>query len=472
MSPAAPGARLRRSWPQRFLISFNCFLIALCVLAASAVGYSYYRFGNIPRVALGEFLTDEPPGRPRNYLLVGSDSRAFVEGGEDLNSFGGQSDSGGQRADTIILVRVDPEAGTASMMSFPRDLWVTIAGTGGQEQRINTAFENGPGQLIQTIESNFDIPIHHYAQVDFQGFRELVDAIGGVDIYLDAPVRDRDAQGNNVSGLDIDKTGCVTLDGDQALSYVRSRHYEEFVDGRWQPDVTADVGRVNRQQAFVARAVRQALSAGLTNPTKLNSLIGVAERNLTLDEDLDPGDILDLAEHFKDPDPSAIQSYPLPTEVGITDGGASVLFLKEQEAQETLNVFRGIEPSDEVVEPSMLTVSVLNGSGSDGQASETAQALSARGFNVANTGNAGVQAQATTVRYGSGERAGAELVASYLETPPALLEDPTISSVDAVVVTGLDYTGVLATPRAPEVEAPPAEAPPPEEDPGPVEPDC
>jgi polyisoprenyl-teichoic acid--peptidoglycan teichoic acid transferase len=255
MDSGPPAARLRRSWPQRFLITFNCLLIAMCVMAASALGYSYYRFGNIPRVALGDILADEPPGRPQNYLLVGSDSRAFVQGEEDENSFGDESDSGGQRADTIILVRIDPRTETADMTSFPRDLWVTIAGTGGRQDRINT------------IEMNFDIPIHHYAQVDFKGFRELVDAVGGVDVYLDAPVRDRDASGSNVSGLDIDRTGCVTLDGDQALAYVRSRHYEEFVDGRWRPDVTGDIGRITRQQSFVATAVRQALEKGLLNPT-------------------------------------------------------------------------------------------------------------------------------------------------------------------------------------------------------------
>jgi hypothetical protein len=95
MGTAAPASRLHRSWPQRFLITFNCTLIAMCVMAASALGYSYYRFGNIPRVSLGGFLADEPPGRPQNYLLVGSDSREFVQGADDLEAFGDTSDSAG-----------------------------------------------------------------------------------------------------------------------------------------------------------------------------------------------------------------------------------------------------------------------------------------------------------------------------------------------------------------------------------------
>lgn len=439
-------------------------------MAASALGYSYYRFGNIPRVALGDFLADDPPGEPQNYLLVGSDSRAFVQGDDDESSFGDGSDEPGQRADTIILLRIDPQTETADMTSFPRDLWLTIAGTGGQKQRINTAFEDGPAQLIETIESNFDIPIHHYAQVDFEGFRELVDAIGGVEIYLDAPVRDRDGNGNNVSGLDIDQTGCVTLDGDQALSFVRSRHYEEFVDGRWQADVTADIGRITRQQNFVATAVRQALEAGLFNPAKFNSLVGVAERHLTLDDELDPDNILDLAERFQSSDPSALQTHPLPTEIGTTDGGASVVFLLEQEAQGALDVFRGIEPSPETAVPAQVTVSVLNGSGQTGQAATAAEAFSAVGFKVANTGDAGSQFESTTIRYGPDERVRAELLASYLPEPPVLVADPSVSSVDVVLVTGLDFAGTLSTPRPAEAAPPPSEVP--EDVPEPIEPVC
>ena len=352
MYPAADSARLRRSWPQRLLITFNCSLIVLCVTAASLVGYSYYRFGNIPRVALGNFLADEPPGRPQNYLLVGSDSREFVDGGEDESSFGDTGDTGPPKADTIILVRIDPGAQTAAMVSFPRDLWVTIAGTGGR-QRINTALEGGPSQLIETIQLNFNVPIHHYIQVDFAGFRGLVDAAGGVELYLDAPVRDYDAEtGGSPSGLDIDRTGCVSLDGHQALAYVRSRHFQRFVDGRWQADPSGDIGRIARQQDFVTRAVREALAKGLTNPKKLTDLLGVAEDNVTLDDDLDASDILKLGRRFQSLGPGALQAFTLPTETGRTDGGASVEFLVEDTAEEILQVFRGVNPSQDVVLPS------------------------------------------------------------------------------------------------------------------------
>lgn len=459
MVEAAQGARARRSWPQRFLITFNCLLIATCVAAASAVGYSYYRFGQIPRLNLGGILADQAPGQPQNFLLVGSDSRAFVESGDDVEYFGDEGASGGQRADTMILVRVDPQAQTAAMVSFPRDLIVTVAGT-GERTRINEAFQGGPSQLIETIQLNFNLPVHHYVQVDFEGFQELVDAVGGVEIYLPAPVRDRDANGNNVSGLAIDQTGCVTLDGYQALSYVRSRHYEEFVDGRWQGDPTADVGRVQRQQKFIRRAVSDALAKGLTNPKKLADLIGVAEDNLSFDEELDPRDVLALGRRFQTLEPGAFQQFTLPTRLGNLGARQGVLFLEEDEADDILDVFRGVVPGEEVIQPSAVVVRVLNGSGRTGEAAAAREALSTARFNVSGNDDAGSRFDTTTVRYAPGKRAEAELLAQHLPTAPTLQEDAKLESVDVVLITGSDFTGILNAPAPPAHSPPAAEAPP------------
>ncbi len=464
MGTAAPVARARRTWPQRFLITFNCILIVMCLMGASAVGYSYYRFGNIPRVSLGDFLADEPPGRPQNYLLVGSDSREFVQGGDDLDSFGDVTDAGTQKADTIVLVRVDPGTETASMVSFPRDLIVTVAGR-NERDRINTALAGGPSQLIETVQLNFNLPVHHYVQVDFEGFRDLVDAIGGVELYLENPVRDRDVNGNNVSGLDINQTGCVTLDGDTALAYVRSRHFEELVDGDWQGDLTADLGRIERQQAFIATAVRQAVSEGLTNPGKLTDLIGVAERNVAIDDQLDPRDLLKLGQRFQSIEPGTLTPLKLPTQLASFGGAENnVVVLDEDAADEILDVFRGIVPGQDVVAPSAVHARVLNGSGRTGEANATKNDLSLAGFNMADASDAEARVVRTTVRYAEGQQAKAELLAGYLEVAPVLEEDPSIRTVDVVVITGLDYAGVRSSPRPPEA----APAPPATEAPGPT----
>lgn len=477
MIAAGQPARLRRSWPQRVLITFNCSLIAVCVLGASLVGYSYYRFGNIPRVSLGGVLKDDAPGQPQNFLLVGSDSRAFVNGREEEQSFGSQTDAGGgQRSDTMILVRIDPKAQTAVTLSFPRDLIVTVAGT-GKTDRMNTALQGGPDRLIETIKRDFNIPVNHYVQVDFQGFKSLVDAVGGVKLYLEAPVRDHDIDtGDNVSGLDIQETGCVQLNGDQALSYVRSRHFQQFIDGRWQGGLDADLGRIDRQQSFIRTAVRQALGKGLGNPKKLSALIGVAEDNVTIDDELEPNDILKLAKSFQSLEPGTLAPLKLPVQ-GADFGGASnnVVKLVEDEAQPILDVFRGVEAQQDLVQPSAVSVRVLNGSGRPGEAASVGQALSQAQFNVADP-TTSAKAATTVVRYQPGRRAQAELLASYVEPEPTLKEDPTVKSVDAVLITGSDFSQVLSSPRAPDASPPASEAPAPAapaaDESQPVEPTC
>jgi LCP family protein required for cell wall assembly len=203
--PAPP--RLHRTWPQRLLIATCAVLIAGCLTGAGGIGYAWMQFGRLDRVDI-DASSKQEAGDPENFLLVGSDSRGFVESEQDRQSFG---QVGGQRSDTVMLVRVDPRAKHAWMLSFPRDLWLPIA-PDGHEQRINTAYEAGnPQRLIDTIKANFNVPVHHYAEVDFKGFQSLVDTVGGVKLYVAGPIRDRQ------TGLDIASTGCVLFHRDQAL---------------------------------------------------------------------------------------------------------------------------------------------------------------------------------------------------------------------------------------------------------------
>ena len=450
---AAPVvARGRRTWPQRLLITFNCVLIAGCVAAASMVGYYYYRFEQIPTIDFGSGVLAPPPedpGDPRNYLLVGSDSREFADANpEDAESFGTTEDVGPARADTIIVVRVDPRAKRAAMLSFPRDLWLQIAGT-GRENRINTAFEGGPEQLIRTISENFGIPIDHYVQVGFDGFRGLVEAAGGVPLYLSTPVRDR------VSGLNIQETGCVTLNGDQALAYVRSRNFQQFIDGRWQSDPTGDVNRINRQQDFVRRAMREAISRDLLDPRKMDELLDVAEDNVVFDSGLELDDIRDLGQNFRSLAPDALQQFSLaPLAEPARRNGAAVLVLERtSEVEAILDIFRGIDPTQPIdVAPSSVSIRVLNGSGTAGQAGEATTALANVGFSVTQPGN-GATTPTTTILYGAGQQAKAALVARYLVAGGVLQEAET-EGVDVVLLTGADYDGVLESPRAPDATVP------------------
>src|SRR5690606_36599098 len=144
----------------------------------------------------------------------------------------------GQRSDTIMIARVDAAAKTVDLLSFPRDLWVPIEPS-GEAQRINTAYGlGGPQNLIDTIKTDFGIDIHHYVEINFASFKGIIDAVGGVPMYFDRPMRDE------YTGLYQYELGCVTLDGEQGLAFARSRHLETQNDrGRWYTDPSGDLGR-------------------------------------------------------------------------------------------------------------------------------------------------------------------------------------------------------------------------------------
>ncbi|HYD09359.1 MAG TPA: LCP family protein [Acidimicrobiales bacterium] len=445
-APAHAAPTFRRTWPQRLLIAFNIVLITACIAGASGIGYFYYQFGKLPRIDFVDgVLEADPPGEPQNFLLVGSDTRDFVASDEDADSFGGAGSTGPPKSDTIILVRVDPQTKRAAMVSFPRDLVVTVMPS-GRRDRINTAFAEGPDALIETIKTNFNVPVHHYAQVDFQGFQDLVNAIGGIELYVPSPIRDR------FTGLNITDTGCVLFHGDQALSYVRSRHFQYQENGRWRDDPRGDLGRIERQQDFIRRAIRKALSRGLTNPSKLNRLVGVGIDNVAVDEGLSARDIVNLGKQFRSLSPETLAQYQIPV-VNSRLGAASVVVVQDKDrarVEEIMDVFRGVPPVGPVdVDPSAVSVRVLNGSGVAGQAGETAAALNVLGFQVPSPGNAD-RTERTTILYGPEQGGKAALLELYLASGASLVEDSSLQGVDVVLITGTDFTGVLDAPRPPD----------------------
>jgi LCP family protein required for cell wall assembly len=181
---------------------FSGAVVVVLLTAAGSLTYVYSKYSRLPRVELGSVLTEtSSSNEPRNFLLVGVDSAANLDPDDPARA--GRGNVGGLRSDTIMVLRLDPGAERASLLSLPRDLWVPLAG--GGTQRINSAIQDGgPSELIDTIEGYFGIPINHYIQVDFAGFQELVDVVDGVQVYFADPARD------SRSGLDIQDTGCLT----------------------------------------------------------------------------------------------------------------------------------------------------------------------------------------------------------------------------------------------------------------------
>ena len=416
------------------------------VLSVAGGGWIAYRYSQLDRHPVEELQPVERGGS-QNFLLVGSDSRAFVEGSADEAAYGTEAEVGEPHADTILLVRTFPELGRVAIVSFPRDLWLPIAGTAG-EDRINAAVQQGPGQLVQTLGDNFGIPVHHYAEIDFRGFKGLVNAVGGVEIPFPAPARDFDeATQRTLTGLDIPTPGCVRLDGDQALAYVRSRHFQQLIDGKWQPDAAGDLNRIQRQQDFIRRTFHQTLSKGLLDPRRVNRLLGVAIENVSLDDSLGLRDVQAFVRQFGSLQPDALRSYALPTTPGTTPQGAQVLFLDAPGAEPILDVFRGRTVEPPVVLAGGVRVRIENGSGRSEQVrAAAAYRLAAAGFLLAGLGDAPVT-ETTTIRFGTGNDAAAAVLASHLVGPSQVVGDPAVEGV--VLVMGRDWQGVSPTAKAP-----------------------
>jgi LCP family protein required for cell wall assembly len=271
-----------------------------------------------------------------NFLLVGSDSRDCISPEQaDAAAFLGEPVVGG-RSDTIMVLRVERNAESAAILSFPRDLWVRINGS-NRKSRINNAFDKAdPSRLVRTIEDNFGVRIDHYVDVDFCAFKKMVEVVGGVKVPFAYPTRDR------YSGLNVTEPGCVTFTGDAALAYVRSRHYEYKVDGEWEDDISSDFGRIARQQDFIRRALQKALDRGARQPLVANQLIDAALSNVTVDSNLTVGDMYDLATRLRAFDPNTVKTYRIDG-AGVIIGGAAVIQpdINSKRARAILDYFRG-----------------------------------------------------------------------------------------------------------------------------------
>ena len=419
-------------------------LTIMAILAvAAALAYTAFKFGSIDRVDVD--LAGAAADEPRNYLIVGSDTRELDPETEDAGGiFGGLSaaELGGQRADTIVIARVNPGNETVRLLSIPRDLWVEASST-GEDTRINSTYNNGPQDLINTIETELGIPVHHYAEVNFDGFKGLVDVVGGVPMYFDRPMYDEQ------TGLSIAEKGCYLLDPIEALAFARSRQLYYSNGVRWIPDPSADLGRITRQQVFLRRALQQVSGLGLGDVNTMRRLVDVGVDNIRLDDQLGVTEMLALGKKFSDFDADALQTYHLPADVTRTDGGASVLVL-EPEADDVLAVFQGraadLDASDApapttTIPNSSITVDVFNGTGQAGLAGTTADTLVAALFAVGDVGNAPA-ADSTTISYGPGSQALAETVARHVSPSPDIVEDPNVAPGSVQLVLGPEFVTI------------------------------
>ncbi|GGK77067.1 hypothetical protein GCM10011509_27140 [Ornithinimicrobium pekingense] len=207
---------------------------------------------------------DPSSGDALNFLVIGTDSR-------DLSVERG-------RSDVIVLMHVNDERDRVDLVHFPRDLFVPIAGTGGSS-KINAAYAYGGAPLLmQTLQPLVDVPIDHVVMVNFESFKAMTDAIGGVDVQV------TEAGGGFSAGVQH-------MNGEEGLRFVRERY--SLSQG--------DISRGERQMQFVKAVMLKALSREtLTNPVRLANFVDAATTNLTVDEDLRVGDMRNLGFAMRD----------------------------------------------------------------------------------------------------------------------------------------------------------------------------
>jgi polyisoprenyl-teichoic acid--peptidoglycan teichoic acid transferase len=431
MKPLSPRAFLHR-----FITAFVIAAVVMTLAIAGAYAQAARKVSKVSKVSIDTSVLQSGG----NFLLIGSDTRAFVQTPQDGQSFGTAQQETGQRSDTIMVVHVDGD-GTALVVSFPRDLWVDIPGMG--HAKINAAFNAGPQRLIETIEKDFDVPISHYLEVDFSGFRDMVNKLGTIPIYFPAPARDAK------TGLDIRTAGCVQLNGSQALAFVRSRYYESFVNGEWRSDPSSDLGRIQRQQYFLRTLAQQILHAATKSPWKASGLADMVLNDLQRDPKLGLGPLRALAYAFHKA--GGVQAQTLPVNRYISSDGQDALALDSAKAAPLLARLRGIGNSSDSsakvsVDPGSVHVVVENGSGKTGAGARAADALGGFGFSVVGPATNADKSNysVTEVRYASGASDKAKLVQSYLGGAGTItaLNGSAPGGADIVLVLGTDYKGL------------------------------
>ena len=416
------------------------------------------------------------PGTPTNYLIIGSDSRAFVDTPAQAKAFGRAKDVGVGRSDVMMIVHTEPEQQTAFVVSFPRDTEVAIEGHG--HDKLNAAFAyGGPALTIKTFRTDFGIPIQHFLSVNFVGFQKIVDAIGHVKIFFPTPARDV------YTGLYQPVAGCVALDGERALQYARSRHYlipREGVtnpdpsrpDQDWIEDPRSDLDRILRQQYFLRSLGQTALNRSAGNPATALALANAVAKSMSKDQTLTIKELNALVRTFRGLNPATVEMTTLPVEGGT---GGRPLVAKYPEAQPVLDRLKNLEPPKFVLpqaaKPSSVKVVVVDGSGVAGRAATVERDLVARGFRSGGSADASSNDFAKTqVRYATGQGEKGLSVAEYLGTGDAVevastdvQEQGRILHGDVLVILGRDYPslrGLLSKPGAslptsvPQVSAP------------------
>jgi LCP family protein required for cell wall assembly len=460
---AAPEETPGRPRLRRVLIWLSASLAVVLVIATVG-GYLVYRHlnGNIAHKEI-EVVGKRPPaglGESENILVMGSDTRDFKGG----NKFGGEV--AGARSDTTIVVHISATGEHAVLVSIPRDTYARIPRcktangiSDPQWNKFNVAFTiGGPSCTIATVEHLTKLHIDHYVEVNFAGFKSMVDALGGVEVCLSQPINDpivQNSSGYHGSGF-VKPAGRHVLKGDDALAFVRARY--GVGDG-------SDLGRIKNQQVFLSSMIRKATSKGLLfHPLALYKFLNAATKSIETDPGFGLRQLKDLAGHLHGLKPGKVSllTVPLSNPNAYVDIGgfqASVVFWDKERARALWQALAqdkplpGTEPKPKpsgsrsptpnlIVAPSAIHVRVLNGTGEPGLAARVADELRSRGFIVDETTDADSTGYTESIiRYGTEKRESSETLAASV--PRSTRQQDAALGSTLEVIVGSDYSGTV-----------------------------
>ncbi len=359
---------------------------------------------------------------PINILLLGIDKRDD----EPID---------GTRSDTMILASIDPVAKSAALVSLPRDMWVNIpgctarAGCVGGMQRINVAHAvGGPDLAVQTVTADFGVPIQYYARVDFRGFQQMVDAVGGVVIDVDWPVKDDEYPTADYGYQRIYfGPGPQLMSGEQALEYARSRHG------------TSDFARAGRQQKVIVGVRNRVLQLDMLSHAP--ELLGIVQKSVSTD--LQPVQMLALAKLVSQIDRDRITNLVIDANYVRPFVGSDGADLLDPNFPAIRHAIANAQKS--AAHPELRAkVEVLNGSGTAGLGQKAADLLTAQGFNVVNVAAAERSDYRSSLVQvlGVDNDGAAQAVASALKMPETAIvsgDPPADASADIRIVVGQDF---------------------------------
>ncbi|WP_017581655.1 LCP family protein [Nocardiopsis valliformis] len=416
-----------------------CVATALAIIA-SLGGYGWYQ-GLIGNITTAQVDTDEWD-RPTsvegvmNLLIIGSDVRS----GENAD----YGDVEGERPDTMLIASINVDNGAATLVNLPRDLMVDLPaceavegyeGMSPHEGMINSAMNfGGVGCQWNTVEQVTGVHLDHFVVMDFGGFKDMVDAIGGVEMCIPEPIDDVKAH------LKLD-AGLQTLDGEDSLGFVRSRYAQG--DG-------SDLSRIDRQQEFMGAMLREVLSSEvMTSPVTITKFLGAVTDSITTDDDLTVDTMADIAISMREVDLDRVQFVTVPNGEHPADKNRIIMSDAAPALFEAINSGVDLSGGDDEDEekaddgapsPGDISVEIVNNTGIEGLAVEIESVLVGDGYVVTGTGNPELRApEFTTVYHGPGDAAAAKLLAGELSN--AQTEEVEGLEQTLELVAGSDWQG-------------------------------